>query len=50
MNPNFAEFAENCGGRDIRVEDSDALDEALETVTGHDGPTLVEILTDSDPV
>ena len=50
VNPRFAEFADNCGGHGVFVDDSDALDDALENAIAHDGPALVEILTDSDPV
>jgi thiamine pyrophosphate-dependent acetolactate synthase large subunit-like protein len=50
VNPNFAEFAENCGGHGVFVEEPGALDEGLETAIDHDGPALVEILTDSDPI
>lgn len=50
MNPGFAAFAENCGGHGVFVDDPDDLDEALETAIDHDGPALVEILTDSDPI
>jgi pyruvate oxidase len=49
-NPDFAAFAENCGGRGVRVEAEEELDEGLETALGHNGPALVEVLTDSDPV
>jgi thiamine pyrophosphate-dependent acetolactate synthase large subunit-like protein len=50
VNPGFAEFAENCGGYGVFVDDSSELDEALEDAIAYDGPALVEILTDSDPV
>jgi pyruvate oxidase len=50
VNPAFAEFAENCGGHGAFVDDPDALDDALETAFAYDGPALVEVLTDSDPV
>jgi thiamine pyrophosphate-dependent acetolactate synthase large subunit-like protein/nitrite reductase/ring-hydroxylating ferredoxin subunit len=50
VNPSFAEFAENCGGHGIYVQDSDELDAALETAFAYDGPALVEIPTDSEPV
>jgi thiamine pyrophosphate-dependent acetolactate synthase large subunit-like protein len=50
VNPEFAQFAENCGGHGVFVEDPDELDEALEAAIAYDGPALVEILTDSDPV
>lgn len=49
-NPDFAAFAENCGASGYWVESSGALDEALEAALVVDGPALVEILTDSDPV
>ena len=49
-NPDFAAFAENCGARGHRVESADELDEALAAALAHDGPSLVEVVTDSDPV
>jgi len=50
VNPSFADFAENCGGLGINVEADDELDGALETAIEYDGPALIEIQTDSDPV
>ncbi|WP_345784747.1 thiamine pyrophosphate-dependent enzyme [Halobellus ordinarius] len=50
VNPDFAAFAENCGGYGVRVEDSKDLDDALETAIEYEGPAVVEILTDSDPI
>jgi len=50
VNPNFAEFARNCGGHGAHVEDAAELDDALETAIAYDGPSLVEIVTDADPV
>jgi pyruvate oxidase len=50
VNPDFAAFAENCGGYGVRVADESPLDEALRDAIAHDGPALIEILTDSDPV
>ncbi|MDY6819286.1 MAG: thiamine pyrophosphate-binding protein [Halobacteriales archaeon] len=49
-NPEFAEYAENCGAHGVRVTDDDTLDTALDDALTYDGPALVEILTDSDPV
>jgi pyruvate oxidase len=49
-NPGFAEFAENCGGHGIYVDSPDDLDDALRDAIAHDGPSLVEVPTDSDPV
>ena len=45
-NPNFARYADNCGGLGIRIEQADDLDGALASALGYDGPALVEILTD----
>ena len=50
VNPEFAAFAENCGGLGRAVDDPEALDDALEEAIAHDGPALVEVRTDSDPV
>jgi len=50
VNPGFADFAENCGGLGVAVESDDELDAALKRAIDHDGPALVEVLTDSDPV
>lgn len=49
-NPNFAEFAKSCGGLGIRVERPDDLEAALENAINHDGPALVEVLTDAELV
>jgi thiamine pyrophosphate-dependent acetolactate synthase large subunit-like protein len=49
-NPDFAAFAENCGAFGTRIEDADGLAAGLEDALAHEGPALVEILTDSDPV
>jgi thiamine pyrophosphate-dependent acetolactate synthase large subunit-like protein len=46
-NPSFADYAGSCGGLGIRVEARDELDAALARAVTHDGPSLVEILTDS---
>ncbi|MDJ0769596.1 MAG: thiamine pyrophosphate-binding protein [Ilumatobacter sp.] len=46
-NPEFAAFAELCGAKGIRVTSPDELDEALRTALDHDGPALVEVVTDA---
>ena len=46
VNPNFAEYAELCGAMGIRVTDVGKLDQAPEKALGHQGPALVEIITD----
>jgi len=49
-NPDFAAFAENCGGYGVHVASDDELQPGLDSALDHDGPAIVEILTDSDPV
>lgn len=46
-NPNFAKFAENCGGLGIRVEDGTQLEDAITKAIAHPGPALVDICTDA---
>lgn len=46
-NPNFAQFAENCGALGIRVTTADELPAALTRALNHPGPALVEIMTDA---
>ncbi len=45
-NPSFAQFAENCGALGVRVEKLEDLIPAMEKVRDHDGPALLEIVTD----
>ncbi|MEM1022455.1 MAG: thiamine pyrophosphate-dependent enzyme [Myxococcota bacterium] len=45
-NPNFAEFAQNCGLHGQRVESADQLEPALKTALAQDGPAMVEVMTD----
>ena len=47
-NPSFAAYAELCGGHGIRVTKADQLEPALNQALGHEGPALVEILTDAE--
>ena len=47
-NPDFSKYAEICGALGIRVTDPSQLDGALDAGTAHDGPTLVEVITDPD--
>jgi thiamine pyrophosphate-dependent acetolactate synthase large subunit-like protein len=49
-NPNFAEYADNCGGLGIRVVHPHELEEALRRAIGHQGPALVEVITDPELV
>ncbi|MCA9711317.1 MAG: Rieske 2Fe-2S domain-containing protein [Myxococcales bacterium] len=45
-NPSFAEYAKICGAMGVRVERSDQLDDALRAALAHEGPSLVEVMTD----
>ena len=45
-NPDFAAFAELCGAQGFRVTAADELESAVEAALDHQGPALVEILTD----
>jgi pyruvate oxidase len=49
-NPNFAEYAELCGALGIRVVDASGLDAAIERALAHDGPAMVEVVTDAELV
>ena len=46
-NPNFAQYAENCGALGIRVEKLEELLPAMKKLEAHDGPALLEIITDA---
>ncbi|MFQ5556689.1 MAG: thiamine pyrophosphate-dependent enzyme, partial [Acidimicrobiales bacterium] len=46
-NPDFAAFAELCGARGLRVTDPDDLDAAISDAIAHDGPALVDVVTDA---
>ena len=45
-NPNLAEFAESCGGFGVRVERVEDLSSAIRSGLDHQGPALVEVITD----
>jgi len=45
-NPNFSEFAKNCGALGIRVEKRAELEKAMQKVFKHQGPAMLEIITD----
>ncbi|MEO0563781.1 MAG: thiamine pyrophosphate-dependent enzyme, partial [Chloroflexota bacterium] len=46
VNPNFAQFAEMCGGWGVRVESEGELKSALEELAALDGPGILEVMTD----
>jgi len=45
-NPNFAEYANVCGGFGIRVEKNEELEGAVIKALKYDGPSIVEIMSD----
>lgn len=49
-NPDFARYAELCGAWGRRVTDAAALDDALAQALAHEGPALVEVITDPELV
>jgi len=50
QNPDFAAYAELCGGRGIKVTSRDQLDAALSGALATDGPALVHVVSDVDLV
>ncbi len=46
-NPNFSEFARNCGGHGRRVTNRDELRVAIREALEYDGPAMVEVMADS---
>ena len=47
-NPDFSKYAEICGALGIRVTDAVATRRRARGRGGHDGPALIEVLTDPD--
>ncbi|NQT78166.1 MAG: hypothetical protein HQ565_10660 [Bacteroidetes bacterium] len=45
-NPNFADFANNCGALGIRVEKREDLEVAMRKINDHDGPALLDVICD----
>ena len=45
-NPNFADFATNCGAKGIRVTKKEDLESAIKEALAYDGPALVEVVAD----
>jgi thiamine pyrophosphate-dependent acetolactate synthase large subunit-like protein len=45
-NPNFADFANNCGALGIRVEKREDLEPAMQKIRDHSGPALLEVICD----
>ena len=47
-NPNFAAYAKLCGAFGERVDKPEKLDQSVKRALAHDGPALVEIISDPD--
>ncbi len=47
-NPNFASYAELCGAKGYRVTDPEKLEQIFTQAITHQGPALVEIISDSE--
>ena len=47
VNPDFAKYAEGCGGLGISVDNKEELKSAMEKLFKHNGPALLEIKTDT---
>ncbi len=45
VNPDFAEYAQLCGGYGVRVTEISELPGALRSALDHEGPAIVEIIT-----
>ena len=49
-NPDFARVAEAIGLRGIRVENADDVDGAVQEALAHDGPVLLDVVTNPDEI
>ena len=47
-NPNFADFANMCGGKGSRVTDGSQLEAAIQEALNVNGPAIVEVMTDAE--
>ena len=47
-NPNFSKYAEITGAMGIRVSNSSELHKGIKQILDHDGPALLEIMTDPE--
>jgi thiamine pyrophosphate-dependent acetolactate synthase large subunit-like protein/nitrite reductase/ring-hydroxylating ferredoxin subunit len=50
VNPDFAAYARLCGAHGVRVDERAQLDDALTDALAHEGPSLVEVITDPELV
>ncbi|GGZ17515.1 pyruvate oxidase [Echinicola pacifica] len=47
VNPNFAAFAESCGGKGFKVDEISQLHETMKRFLAHEGSAILEIMTDA---
>ncbi len=45
-NPSFAEYAEICGGKGIKVTDKESLRQAITDASNYPGPGIIEVISD----
>ena len=45
-NPDLSKYADNCGTLGVRVNDRSQLDDGLAQILNHDGPPMLEVITD----
>lgn len=48
VNPSFAGFARSCGGMGELVRTPEQLEDAFSKAIAHDGPSLIEVMTDAE--
>lgn len=48
LNPDFSGFSKLCGGKGIRIEDPERLDEDLSKALRANGPAIIEIMTNPE--
>jgi pyruvate oxidase len=49
-NPDFSEYARICGAHGVRVTDRADLEAAISEALAHEGPAMVEVMTDAELV
>ncbi len=47
-NPDFSKYAENCGALGVRISQQAQLGEGLKNILAHDGPAMLEVITDAE--
>jgi thiamine pyrophosphate-dependent acetolactate synthase large subunit-like protein len=47
-NPDFCKYAQVFGALGVRVTEPSKIDQALDQIINHDGPAMLEIMTDPE--